>query len=177
MSRFSLQFIEPIILFLLLLVDGQLTQLFGHLSNGSFLPVSHLVLIFLIYAVTCHKQSYLVFLGIFLGLVYDAYFIGVYGIASLLFPIIALFLYNIKTVVFTNRWTRLFTVIIVVAAFEVLSAVLGGIAGIGSRDWIGLVVYQLAPSLLLNILFALLLQIPLERLYKLGVGNMSYKTK
>ncbi|MGY3729968.1 rod shape-determining protein MreD [Lactococcus termiticola] len=177
MSRFSLQFIEPIMLFLLLLIDGQLTQVLGHLMSGPYLPVSHLVLIFLIYAVTCHRQSYLVFLGIFLGLVYDAYFIGVYGIASLLFPIIALFLYNIQTVVFTNRWTRLFTVIIVVAAFEVLSAVLAGIAGIGTHDVLGLIAYQLAPSLLINIVFALLLQAALERLYKLGVGNMSYKTK
>lgn len=177
MSRFSFQFFSPILLFFLMLIDGQLTQLMTTMTGGVYTPVSHLMLIFLLYEVTQHKHGYMVIMAVFLGLVYDGYFLGIYGIASLLLPLIALFLYNIQTVVFTNRWTRLFSIIIIVTAFEVLSLVIAAIFGLTHLNFLDFIVYQLSATLLVNIVFATLLQFPLERLYKLRVGNISYKTK
>lgn len=167
MSKFTFQFFSPLLLLFLMLFDGQLTQGFTILSGGHVFPVSHLFLIFLVYSVTQHRSSYVVILALLLGVIYDSYYLGIYGIASLLFPLIALFVYNIQSTVFTNRWTRIFTIIIIVSAFEVASAIIIGAFGFSTLDFIDVVVYQLAPSLALNIILALILQIPLEYLYKL----------
>ncbi|WP_081167461.1 rod shape-determining protein MreD [Lactococcus garvieae] len=167
MSRFSFQFFSPLFLFFLLLLDGQLTHFFTALSGGSVIPVSHLLLIFMVYTVTQHRHSYVLIVGILLGIIYDSYFLGIFGIASLILPLIALFVYNIQSVVFTNRWTRLFTVIIIVAAFQVLSTLIVALVGVVKVDFISFIVRQLAPTLALNILLALLLQWPLEKMYRL----------
>jgi rod shape-determining protein MreD len=162
---------------LLLIIDGQLTHILTSLSNGSWTPVSHLLLIFLVYSVTQHRPSYIIFLAAFLGMIYDSYYLGIYGIATLLFPLIALFVYNIQSTIFTNRWTRLFTVIIIVTAFEILSAVITMAFGFSQIDFINFVVNQLAPTLLLNIILAVLLQAPLELFYRLKKGHPRYKAR
>jgi rod shape-determining protein MreD len=131
------------------------------------MPVSHLLLIFMVYTVTQHRHSYVLIVGVLLGIVYDSYFLGIFGIASLILPLIALFVYQIQTVVFTNRWTRLFTVIIIVFAFQVLSTLIVNLVGVVNVNFVSFIVRQLAPTLALNIVFAMLLQWPLEKMYRL----------
>lgn len=157
-----------------MLLDGQLTQLMSNLSGGTLTPVSHLLLIFMIYSVTQHRHSYVVIVALIIGIIYDSYYLGIYGIAALLLPLIALFVYNIQSTVFTNRWTRLFTIIIIVTVFEVGQAVIISAFGFSQLNFIDFVVYQLAPTLLLNVVFAVLLQFPLEHLYKIGKSNVRY---
>ena len=131
------------------------------------MPVSHLLLIFMVYTVTQHRHSYVLIVGVLLGIIYDSYFLGIFGIASLILPLIALFVYQIQSVVFTNRWTRLFTVIIIVFAFQILSTLIVNLVGVVNVNFVSFIVRQLAPTLALNIVFALLLQWPLEKMYRL----------
>ena len=121
----------------------------------------------MVYTVTQHRHSYVLIVGVLLGIVYDSYFLGIFGIASLILPLIALFVYQIQTVVFTNRWTRLFTVIIIVFAFQVLSTLIVNLVGVVNVNFVSFIVRQLAPTLALNIVFAMLLQWPLEKMYRL----------
>ena len=116
---------------------------------------------------TQHRHSYVLIVGVLLGIIYDSYFLGIFGIASLILPLIALFVYQIQTVVFTNRWTRLFTVIIIVFAFQVLSTLIVNLVGVVNVNFVSFIVRQLAPTLALNIAFAILLQWPLEKMYRL----------
>lgn len=177
MSRFTFQFFTPILLFFLMLVDGQVTQLLSSISGGTLTPVSHLLLIFMVYTVTQHRHSYVVIVALLIGMIYDSYYLGVFGVATLLFPLIVLFVYNIQMTVFTNRWTRLFTIIIIVTAFELASNLIIGIVGLSQFDLINFVVYQLAPTLLLNIVFSVVLQFPLEHFYKLTKSNVGHILK
>lgn len=174
MSRFTFQFFSPIILFLLMILDGQITHILTGFSSGTWVPVSHLFLIFLMYSVTQHRPSYIIILAAVLGAIYDSYYLGIYGIATLLFPLIALFIYNIQITIFTNRWTRLFTTIIIVTAFEVFSAIIMAAFGFAHLNFINFVVYQLAPTLLLNIILAVALQFPLEIFYRLKRSHGRY---
>ena len=171
MSRFTFQFFSPIILFLLMILDGQITHILTGVSSGTWVPVSH---IFLMYSVTQHRPSYIIILAAVLGAIYDSYYLGIYGIATLLFPLIALFIYNIQITIFTNRWTRLFTTIIIVTAFEVFSAIIMVAFGFAHLNFINFVVYQLAPTLLLNIILAVALQFPLEIFYRLKKSHGRY---
>ncbi|GFH41078.1 rod shape-determining protein MreD [Lactococcus insecticola] len=162
MSKFSFQFFTPVILLLVMLIDGQITQL---LSTTATTLTSCLLLIVMTYSILQHSYRYMIVVAFLIGLVYDSYYIGVYGIASLLFPLIALFVYNIKQTVFENRLTRIFTVIIIVAAFEFLSGAMMLVFQISNFDFGNYIIYQMAPSLFLNIFFAIALQTPLEKFY------------
>lgn len=164
MSRFSFQFFTPIILLVIMLLDGQLTQL---LSTTVITVTSCLFLIFLTYSILQHSYRYMLILAFLMGLIYDSYYIGVYGIASLLFPLITLFVYNISQTVFANRLTRIFTVIIIVAAFEFLSGLMILGFQISNFNFLDYIIYEMAPSLCLNVFLAFVLQIPLEKFYGL----------
>lgn len=177
MSKFSFQFLSPLILFFLILIDGQITGAISTLTSGHLVFVSHLVLIFLVYTVTQHKYFYVVVLAIFLGLIYDSYYQGIYGVASLLLPLAALFVYHIRSLVFTNRWTRLFTMIIIVSVFEVLSGIIMAAFGFAEINLFNFVAKQLAPTLFLNIILMIVLQIPLEKMYKLQKTALGYTRK
>lgn len=164
MSRFSFQFFTPIILLVIMLLDGQLTQL---LSTTVITVTSCLFLVFLAYSILQHSYRYMLILAFLMGLIYDSYYIGVYGIASLLFPLITLFVYNISQTVFANRLTRIFTVIIIVAAFEFLSGLMILGFQISNFNFLDYIIYEMAPSLCLNVFLAFVLQIPLEKFYGL----------
>lgn len=174
MSSFSFQFFTPFILLIIMLLDGQLTRL---LSTNVTTVTSCLLLIFLTYSILQHSYHYMVIVAFVIGLIYDSYYIGVYGIASLLFPLIALFVYNIRQTVFANRLTRIFTVIIIVTAFEFLSgAIILGfqISNFNFGDYI---IYEIAPSLCLNIFFAIALQSPLEKFYGITKAKKALQMK
>ena len=162
MSRIVFQFLTPFILLLSMLLDGQMTQL---LSHHALMLTSCLFLIFLTYSILEHSYRYMIIVAFFMGVLYDSYYIGVYGIASLLFPLIVLFVYNIRKTVFENRLTRIFTIIIIVSAFEFFSAVMMWAFQLSNFNFGEYIIYEMAPSLALNICYALLLQFPLERFY------------
>src|SRR5574337_797180 len=90
-----------------MLVDGHITQA---LSNTDMTVTSSLFLIFLTYSILQHSYRYMVLIAFIIGVIYDSYYIGVYGIASLLFPLIVLFVYNIRQTVFENRFTLILNV-------------------------------------------------------------------
>src|SRR5574337_65068 len=164
MSRFSFQFLTPLILVALMLVDGHITQA---LSNTNITVTSSLFLIFLTYSILQHSYQYMVLIAFVIGMLYDSYYIGVYGIASLLFPLIVLFVYNIRQTVFQNRLTRIFTIIIIVTAFEFFSAAIMLLFQLATFNFGNYIIYEMAPSLILNVTFAILLQFPLEKMYSI----------
>ncbi|MDR0297692.1 MAG: rod shape-determining protein MreD [Streptococcaceae bacterium] len=167
MQRYTFEFLDPILLFLLLLADSHLSQFLSALTGNLLMPVTHLSLIVLMYSVTKHRLPFLMSVTVALGLIYDSYFIGVLGLASALFPLAALFLYEIREIVYHSRWTRVVSGIIVVFVFETLLPTLEVLFGLAHVSLAHFVTYQLAPTLLVNILLTFLLLWPLEKLYNL----------
>ena len=66
---------------------------------------------------------------------------------------------------FENRLTRIFTVIIIVTAFEFFSAAIMLLFQLATFNFGNYIIYEMAPSLILNVTFAILLQFPLEKMY------------
>lgn len=165
MNRWAFQFFTPIIFIFFMLLDSQISQALLPLTNNVFVPISRLFLIFLMYSATQHRLGYFVIVATVLGTIYDSYYIGVIGIAAAVIPLIALFVWEIQETVFTNRWTRLFTIIIIVFVFEVALPLIALAAGLVQIDPIRFITLQLAPTLSLNIFLAILLQRGLEVFY------------
>lgn len=157
--------IEFILLFVTILFDGQFSNFLFVLSKGTVYATSNIFLIFLMYVVLRNSYLYNVVISLILGFVYDSYFTGIIGIAALIYPLIALFIYHIRTVVHTSRMTRFFTLVIIVTIFEVMKVTIIQIMGLGDVQFVLFISKTLAPTLLLNIVFWLVLQIPLEKIF------------
>ena len=109
----------PLILFLSLFFDGQISFLVSRFSSNSFEPTSFLFL---------------------------------YG-----FMLLSLY--------FVNRLTRFFTFLLTILLFQILTNLLL-ILFIGIKfNWITLIIYQIVPSLILNMLLLIVLQPLLEKIY------------
>lgn len=157
--------IEFFLLFVTILFDGQLSNLLFVLSNGKIYATSNIFLIFLMYVVLRNSYLYNVLISLILGLIYDSYFTGIIGIATLIYPLIALFIYHIRSVVHTSRITRFFTLVIIITIFEVMKVTIVQVMGLGTIHFVPFISKTLAPTLALNIVFWLVLQIPLEKIF------------
>ncbi|MFV0556106.1 MAG: rod shape-determining protein MreD [Lactovum sp.] len=166
MNRRVFQFLSPVILFCLMLIDGQVSTFFAEIFHYKLLPISHLLLIFLIYSVRKHSLNYLLILGLGLGIVYDSYYIGVIGIVAAILPLIFLFVHEIQETVFTNWWTKLFTVIIIIFLFEIAVYALQYAFHLISVNPLIFIAQQLSVTLVLNITLMLILEKILREIYK-----------
>jgi len=167
MSKHLSRILTPIFLLAVMLIDGQFTEFLStDIFKNQVHPVSHIFLIILMYIVLKNSYIYNVSISLLIGLIYDSYYLGILGIATLIYPLIALFIYSIRDIIHTNRITKLFTIIIIVTIFELGSTLMVMIFGLAKVDLVDYIAKSLAPTLLLNIILWLILQFPLEKIYK-----------
>ena len=155
----------PLVLFLAMLVDGQLATSLANLLPMNWHLASHLLLILMLF--TSIEMSDLTSFAVFIviGFLYDNYYFHVIGIASMIMPLLTLLVLKLNTIMMTNRLTRLLAVLVLVFLFELSAFILASFVQPVNMD-IGLfIVYSLAPSMLFNALLALFLQPILEKIY------------
>ena len=153
----------PLLLLFLMLLDGQISTLIASFLPISFHLVCHLVLIFLLFisVEVSDVTAFTIFLVI--GILYDAYYFHVIGIATLLLPLLSV-LVN-KYIMMGNKITRFLSVLILVFLFEFVSFLLANLVSLTSMEISSFIVYSLAPTMVLNSLLLLILQPVLEKVY------------
>ena len=135
----------PILLFLSLFVDGQISFIVSRFIPSSFT-----------------STSFLFFYGF---MVLSLYFSEMARIAFLLFPLLQLVYSHYNQIILVNRLTRFFTFLLTILAFQLLASLLEiFIIGIHFNG-ISVIVYEVSPSLLLNFLLYIGLQPLLEKVY------------
>jgi len=103
--------------------------------------------------------------GILFGFCFDVYFLHTLGIAFLVFPLLQVIFYRCNQIILVNRLTRFFTFLLTILLFQILTNLLL-ILFIGIKfNWITLIIYQIVPSLILNMLLLIVLQPLLEKIY------------
>jgi rod shape-determining protein mreD len=103
--------------------------------------------------------------GVFFGFCFDVYFLHTLGIAFLVFPLLQVIFYRCNQIILVNRLTRFFTFLLTILLFQILTNLLL-VLFIGIKfNWITLIIYQISPSLILNVLLLLVLQPLLEKIY------------
>ena len=104
-------------------------------------------------------------MGILFGFCFDVYFLHTLGIAFLVFPLLQVIFYRCNQIILVNRLTRFFTFLLTILLFQILTNLLL-ILFIGIKfNWITLIIYQIVPSLILNMLLLIVLQPLLEKIY------------
>lgn len=155
----------PLILFLSLFVDGQISFLISRFCPNSFEPTSFLFLYGFMLLSLYFSEVASIWLGILFGFCFDVYFLRTIGIAFLVFPLLQVIFYRCNQIILVNRLTRFFTFLLMILIFQISTNLLL-IIFIGIKfNWITLIIHQIAPSLILNVVLMIVLQPLLEKIY------------
>ena len=144
----------PLLLFLSLFIDGQFSFIFSRFIPNQFEAISFLFFYGFMMLSLYFSEISCIWLGIFFGFCFDVYFLNTLGISFLLFPLLQIIFYHWNQVILLNRF-----------CFQLLASFLE-IFLIGIKfDLFSLVVFQIAPSLLLNLFLLLIFQPLFEKIY------------
>lgn len=155
----------PLILFLSLFVDGQISFLISRFCPNSFEPTSFLFLYGFMLLSLYFSEIASIWWGVFFGFCFDVYFLRTIGIAFLVFPLLQVIFYRCNQIILVNRLTRFFTFLLTILIFQISTNLLLIIFNGIKFNWITLIIYQIAPSLILNVLLMIVLQPLLEKIY------------
>ena len=162
--KFFKSYILPfLVLFVVMLVDGHLSNLLTNLFPNNIHLLSHLLLIFILYISINLSENTNFIMLLLIGLLYDAYYFHIIGISTLLLPLVGIVISN--SVLMSNRVSRFLTVAILVFFFEVATFALANVTHLAQMSFADFVVYTIAPTMVSNLLFFLLLQPILEKIY------------
>ena len=155
----------PLILFLSLFVDGQISFLISRFCPNSFEPTSFLFLYGFMLLSLYFSEIASIWWGVFFGFCFDVYFLHTLGISFIVFPILQVIFYRCNQIILVNRLTRFFTFLLMILIFQISTNLLL-IIFIGIKfNWITLIIHQIAPSLILNVVLMIVLQPLLEKIY------------
>ena len=155
----------PLILFLSLFVDGQISFLISRFCPNSLEPTSFLFLYGFMLLSLYFSEIASIWWGVFFGFCFDVYFLHTLGITFLVFPLLQVIFYRCNQIILVNRLTRFFTFLLTILLSQILTNLLL-ILFVGIKfNWITLIIYQIAPSLILNVLLLIVLQPLLEKIY------------
>lgn len=155
----------PLILFLSLFVDGQISFLISRFCPNFLEPTSFLFLYGFMLLSLYFSEIASIWWGVFFGFCFDVYFLHTLGITFLVFPLLQVIFYRCNQIILVNRLTRFFTFLLTILLFQILTNLLL-VLFIGIKfNWITLIIYQISPSLILNVLLLLVLQPLLEKIY------------
>ena len=155
----------PLILFLSLFVDGQISFLISRFCPNSFEPTSFLFLYGFMLLSLYFSEIASIWWGVFFGFCFDVYFLRTIGIAFLVFPLLQVIFYRCNQIILVNRLTRFFTFLLTILLFQILTNLLLILFISIKFNWITLIIYQMTPSLILNVLLLIVLQPLLEKIY------------
>ena len=165
MKFFKSYILSFLVLFVVMLVDGHLSNLLTNLFPNNIHLLSHLLLIFILYISINLSENTNFIMLLLIGLLYDAYYFHVIGISTLLLPLVGIVISKYNSVLMSNRVSRFLTVAILVFFFEVATFALANVTHLTQMPFTDFVVYTIAPTMVSNLLFFLLLQPILEKIY------------
>lgn len=162
----NVKYYSPVVFFLLMLIDGQITMGLESITDNGYLANAHLMLLAFMMAVPSLSKRYLLVTSIALGIICDSYYLGIIGIYTMALPLTVMLMYTFQRVIHTNLLTGFFGMVIFVTVYEMISVVLQVIFRLSSVSPILFITNVLGPTLLFNMLLYVIFAYPMKRLFK-----------
>lgn len=160
----KVKYFAPALLFLLLLIDGQLTMGAENLLDNAYYPSAHFLLMVYLLLIPNLSKSYVIISSLIIGLICDSYYLGVLGIYTVALVGTVMLMYTFQGIVETNIPTAFFGMVIFVTSYELIAVALQVIFHLSDVGPIIFVTRVLGPTLLFNMLIFVLFFYPLKRL-------------
>lgn len=154
-----------LLLFLLMLVDGQMSFVMSSLFSYYFLISSHLFLLAVMYFYHDKNDAFTLWSSIFLGAIFDIYYLNRIGLIVFLLPMLALFISKISKKFFANDYQTLIFYIIILFLFEISGELAAVWLGMTTMSVAHFIAYSFAPSLVFNILLYFIFRNLLKKLF------------
>lgn len=155
-----------LILFVALLADGTLTQLFAQfIMKPTFTAVPQLTLLALVMiTLFLPEERYIVPIAAVTGLIFDSFYTGMLGIMALIWPLLIYILHSLRDNVPHSPLYVGAVVVITLTADEFAEYAMSRFIGYGTTNVTTLIASHLGPGLLINIVIFALGYLPLSRL-------------
>lgn len=156
----------PVGLFLIMLLDGQITMnMRAPMINESFLN-SHLLLIGLIVGGMGLSKRYMLVTSTILGLLFDIYYYGIVGINMAVLPATVLLIHFVFEYVPVNIISIILSLIVFTTIMEGSAYLLQVIFNLRRPDFLMFLVNNLGPTLIFNVFLCLVLSYPITKFIK-----------
>ncbi|BAP86063.1 rod shape-determining protein MreD [Paucilactobacillus hokkaidonensis JCM 18461] len=170
MYRLSrLRYIFPIGLFITFFLDGSISKVFsGWLFSYPYSTVSHLVVLWLVLACFFEEDIKipLVPFAAVAGLVFDLYYSGIVGLFMFLFPLIVGLTKTLAKYFSPTFLTAIMIFFIDIAFLELVNYFAYSLIGVISSNFGDFLIYVLAPTLALNLIYLVILYFPIHSLFE-----------
>ena len=164
--KFFKNYVLPfLVLFVVMLIDGHLSNFLTNLFSNDIHLLSHLLLILILYVSIDFSENINFVILLLIGLLYDAYYFHIIGLSTLLLPLSGIVVSKYNSVLMTNRVSRFLSVAILVFFFEIATFALANVTQLTRMSFADFVVYTMAPTMVFNLLFFLLIRPILEKIY------------
>jgi len=167
----KLRFGFPIILFLMLLLDGSISQNFSaHMFHYPTAMVSHLVVLWLVCGVLFEADAndFEMPIGrwaIVAGIVFDLYYTGIFGIYIFIFPLLVYLTRLLVSYIRPNFLSGLLIYFIDITVLEALGYLAGRAIHLSSMSGTDFMVNTLGPTLAFNLAMFVVLFFPIRWVY------------
>ena len=167
MSIFKNKLFVILFAFLMLLVDGHLSLLSRILFQNQFIVSCHFLFIVLLFYTLVFNPYFIFGLACVLGIIYDFYYLGVYnlGIATMLYPLTIVIMFKLWKHIPNGPVQRFLVFFILIFFLDFASIGMAYLYQLTAYPLNDFITYNLAPSLIFNILAFLFFQKLLERIY------------
>lgn len=155
------------VLFLFLLIDGQLSTLATNWSVGAFAISSHLVFMLAMFYAQYMSFWKSIFIFFLLGIVYDSLYLGLLGMATTLFPLALFFIYFFFQGIERKKNITILILLVVIFGFEGIGYLFASTFQITSLPLFSFVFYKLLPTLLFNIFLFIIIQPLLQYIFRI----------
>ena len=165
MLRKNRIYFTPVLFFLLMLIDGQLTWASEALTDGAYLASAHLMLLGFMMGTQCFSKRYLLITAIILGMIGDSYYLGIIGIYTVALTVTVMLMFTFIRVTHMNLLTGFFGMIIFVTIYELIAVGLQVVFQLSNVMPTVFITKVLGPSLLFNMLIYVVFSYPFKRLF------------
>lgn len=159
----QLKYCIPVIFFLLMLIDGQLTKGVETLTDNMYLANAHLMLLAFMTVIPKLSKTYLLITSLVLGMICDSYYLGIIGIYTVALTATVMMMFTFQRIVHTNLLTGFFGIIIFVTVYELIAVFLQVIFQLSNVAPLLFITEVLGPTLLFNMLLYVLLAYPMKK--------------
>ena len=153
------------LLFLLMLIDGQLSYLMSSIFSYHVTISSHLLLLAIINFYHDRNKHFVLFSALILGILYDIYYLNRIGLVVFLLPVLIIFTNKITKSIFASNFQTLTYYIIILFLFEIVGESAAVLLGMTTLSIANFIAYSFAPTLIFNVLLYLIFQKLFKKVY------------
>ncbi|NQI72889.1 rod shape-determining protein MreD [Streptococcus suis] len=150
MKYSSLRLLVFPLLFLMFLIDSQLSSLFSMFSISIFSISGHLLLLAGLYMIDVISLPYSIIMFVLFGIIYDQYYLNILGIASTILPLLLFIIHHFYKSFKRSWFLDLLVFLLMIFYFEFVSYLFARIFHLTNLSIFVFTFYNLLPSLLVN---------------------------